>query len=96
MHASLIVLAVALGLADAANNMLSRVGAPNKRQAFDPDEETGFGETCADAFGEGYIECVPASDTRPQLCFNPALGDTCCDNLCTLAQRVTFKAQAKF
>ncbi|KXX77945.1 Enhancer of mRNA-decapping protein 4 [Madurella mycetomatis] len=74
MHASLVVFAAVLGFADAANNLRSRLVSLNKRQAFDPTEETGFGETCVEAFGEGYIEC------GPMLCINPALGDTCCDN----------------
>jgi len=52
-----------------------------KRQAFDPDESSGYGENCVDAFGAGYIQCRPESTTRTMLCINPDLGETCCQNL---------------
>ncbi|GAB1320016.1 Enhancer of mRNA-decapping protein 4 [Madurella fahalii] len=87
MRASLVVVAAALGLANAANNEPRLFRAPKGlrglegRQAFDPGEETRPGETCVEAFGEGFIECVPASDTEPSLCINPDLGHTCCNNL---------------
>ncbi|KAK4234199.1 enhancer of mRNA-decapping protein 4 [Achaetomium macrosporum] len=83
MRASLILFAAALGIADAANNMLSPYGALSKRQgeAFDPDEQTGSGDTCVEAFGPGYIECRPESATENSLCINPDEGQTCCDNL---------------
>ncbi|KAK0648580.1 hypothetical protein B0T16DRAFT_456047 [Cercophora newfieldiana] len=72
--------ATALGFAEAANNMLAPYGGVYKRQAFDPDETTGSGANCVEAFGAGYIECVPQTDTAPRLCINPDLGETCCDN----------------
>jgi hypothetical protein len=74
--------ATALGFAEAANNMLTPYGGVYKRQAFDPDETTGSGANCVEAFGEGYIECVPQTATAARLCINPALGETCCSNLC--------------
>jgi hypothetical protein len=78
----LLVAATALGLADAANRMLTPYGALNKRQAFDPEETTGSGANCVEAFGEGYVECVPATDSEPRLCINPDLGEKCCNSLC--------------
>ncbi|KAK1753160.1 hypothetical protein QBC47DRAFT_53380 [Echria macrotheca] len=81
MRTTFILAATALGsgLVDAASNMLTPYGGLNKRQAFDPDETTGTGANCVDAFGPGYIECVPATETKPRLCVNPGLGETCCD-----------------
>jgi len=79
--------ATALTLAEAANNMLTPYGGIYKRQAFDPDETTGSGANCIEAFGEGYIECVPKTDTTPRLCINPALGETCCNNLCMSSRK---------
>ncbi|KAK4149439.1 enhancer of mRNA-decapping protein 4 [Chaetomidium leptoderma] len=81
MRATLIVVAATLGLVDAASNILIPYGALNKRQAFDPDETTGNGANCVEAFGEGYIECVPPTASRNRLCINPDLGETCCSNL---------------
>jgi hypothetical protein len=73
--------AAALGLVEATSNMLTPYGGVYKRQAFDPDETTGSGANCIEAFGEGYIECVPQTDSEPRLCINPDLGETCCNNL---------------
>jgi hypothetical protein len=84
MRTSLVVVAAALGLAHATTNMLSPYGAMSKRQAFDPDEQTGRGDTCVEAFGPGYIECRPESATETSLCINPDEGQSCCQNLCTL------------
>lgn len=53
-----------------------------RRQAFNPGETTGSGDNCVDAFGAGYVECRPASDTQDMLCINPSIGETCCENLC--------------
>jgi len=72
--------ATALGFVEATSNMLTPYGGVYKRQAFDPDETTGTGANCVEAFGEGYIECVPKSDSKARLCINPDLGETCCDN----------------
>jgi len=87
MRKSFILVATALGsgLVDAASNMLTPYGGLNKRQAFDPDETTGTGANCVEAFGEGYIECVPATESKPRLCINPGLGETCCDSKCTFS-----------
>ncbi|KAK2737714.1 hypothetical protein FQN55_000929 [Onygenales sp. PD_40] len=41
--------------------------------SFKPGEENGFGETCADAFGAGYIQCGTGSS-----CYNPDGGESCC------------------
>jgi hypothetical protein len=81
MRTSIIVFVAALGLADAAVNVLSPLGV-SKRQdgAFDPDEETAQGDSCVEAFGEGSVECRPPSATQNRLCIEPALGHTCCEN----------------
>ena len=71
-----------LSCVHASSNMLTPYGAINKRQAFNPDETTGTGNTCVEAFGPGYVECVPASATKPRLCINPELGEKCCDEKC--------------
>jgi hypothetical protein len=88
MLPSIVIVAAALGLANAANNLnpVSPRWSLNKRQgeSFRPGENTGFGETCVEAFGPGFIECRPASATDSMLCINPDLGHTCCSNLCTL------------
>ncbi|KAK3309284.1 uncharacterized protein B0T15DRAFT_491806 [Chaetomium strumarium] len=83
MRTFLVVVSAALGLAHAATNMLSPYGAMSKRQggAFDPDEQTGRGDTCIEAFGPGYIECRPESATENSLCINPDEGQSCCQNL---------------
>lgn len=77
-----VLAATALGLVDASNNFLTPYGALGKRQAFDPDESTGSGADCVEAFGEGYIECRAPSDTKRRLCINPDLGETCCESAC--------------
>ncbi|KAK4119877.1 hypothetical protein N657DRAFT_649651 [Parathielavia appendiculata] len=83
MRLSLIAVVTALGVADAANNLLSSSWTLNKRQgeAFDPDEDSRPGANCVDAFGPGYIECRPESATQNRLCINPDEGETCCSNL---------------
>ncbi|KAK3078103.1 hypothetical protein LTS18_008439, partial [Coniosporium uncinatum] len=61
----------------------SRVSSPSSlfaRQAIDPSESSGSGDTCADAFGEGYVICAPETDTALELCYNPDLGEICCEN----------------
>jgi hypothetical protein len=78
--AFILAAATALSFVEATNNMLTPYGGVYKRQAFDPDETTGSGANCVEAFGEGYIECVPKSESKPRLCINPDLGETCCDN----------------
>ncbi|KAK5661828.1 hypothetical protein OQA88_9931 [Cercophora sp. LCS_1] len=75
----LVLAATALGLVDATNNFLTPYGALGKRQAFDPDESTGSGADCVEAFGKGYIECRAPSGTQRRLCINPDLGETCCE-----------------
>jgi len=80
MRASLVVVAAALGLVDAASDTLTPHRVYNKRQAFDPTETSRPGANCVEAFGEGYIECVPATDTTNRLCINPDLGQSCCSN----------------
>ncbi|KAK0750162.1 hypothetical protein B0T18DRAFT_428166 [Schizothecium vesticola] len=72
MHA-LLLYTTAIGLTSAA--------LLHHRQAFDPDETTGRGSNCIEAFGPGYVECVPASDSAPRLCVNPEQGEKCCNNL---------------
>jgi len=51
-----------------------------KRQQFTPTTTTAEGATCADAFGDGYVTCREGSSTVNRLCYNPSLGQTCCEN----------------
>ncbi|KAK3385747.1 hypothetical protein B0H63DRAFT_510470 [Podospora didyma] len=88
MRATIILLSAtaASALSDFSDGtrLFSRVhgGSLEARQAFDPGETTGRGSTCVEAFGAGYIECVPKSATRTRpLCYNPTQGQSCCDNL---------------
>jgi hypothetical protein len=81
MRATFFVMAVSALSAVEASRALSPLGGLNRRQAFDPDETTRPGANCVEAFGEGYIECVPQSASKPRLCINPDKGETCCDNL---------------
>jgi len=37
--------------------------------------DCGRGDTCAEACGPGYEQCV-----SPDLCYNPTVGDQCCSN----------------
>lgn len=75
MHPLLLLCTTTIGLTSAT--------LLHHRQAFDPEETTGRGSNCVEAFGAGYIECVPASDSAPRLCVNPEQGEKCCNNLCT-------------
>lgn len=80
MRSTLIVAAVtAVGFAEAASRGLVTTSL-FRRQAFDPTESTGTGANCVEAFGSGYVECVPETETDARLCVNPDLGETCCDN----------------
>jgi len=51
--------------------------------AFDPDETTAYGADCVEAFGPGYVECVPESIGVTRLCIIPSEGETCCENKCS-------------
>lgn len=79
MRASLQVL-LALGTAASAVEVLRPAGV-YRRQAFDPDEETHVGEQCSD-FGPTFVECRAPDASRPSLCIDPSVGETCCDNQC--------------
>jgi hypothetical protein len=78
------VATLGLALVSFANENLSpgRVASLHRRQAFDPSETTGTGANCVEAFGPGYIECRPKSDSDNRLCINPDEGETCCQSLC--------------
>ncbi|KAK1831035.1 hypothetical protein QBC39DRAFT_352717 [Podospora conica] len=73
MHPLFLLCTTAIGLTSAT--------LLHHRQAFDPEETTGRGSNCIEAFGPGYVECVPASDSAPRLCVNPEQGEKCCNNL---------------
>jgi len=47
---------------------------------FTPPTTTATGDTCADAFGAGYITCRDATATTNRLCYNPSIGQSCCSN----------------
>jgi len=51
-----------------------------KRQQFTPTTTTAEGATCADTFGPGYTTCREASSSINRLCYNPSLGQTCCQS----------------
>jgi len=52
-----------------------------KRQSeFVPNTTTAEGSTCADAFGAGYETCREASGGQNRLCYNPSIGQTCCQS----------------
>lgn len=50
-----------------------------KRQtgAFVPSTSDGHGQTCAEAFGPGFVSCGTGIE-----CVNPAKGETCCSGGC--------------
>jgi hypothetical protein len=52
----------------------------DKRQEFTPTTQTASGNTCADAFGAGYVVCRDSSPNQNRLCYNPGAGQTCCGN----------------
>jgi len=52
--------------------------ALTKRQQFMPTTQTATGNTCADAFGDGYVTCREKTDSKNRLCYNPNVGQTCC------------------
>ncbi|QDS68878.1 hypothetical protein FKW77_007606 [Venturia effusa] len=57
------------------------VSALYKRQyQFQPGTQTATGNTCADAFGSGYIMCREQTDTLNRLCYDPTAGQTCCSS----------------
>ncbi|KAK0725133.1 hypothetical protein B0H67DRAFT_550758 [Lasiosphaeris hirsuta] len=76
----LLLAATAITSASAALNLENPMSTLNRRQAFDPDETTSTGANCVDAFGPGYVECVPEKDFEPRLCINPSEGEICCEN----------------
>jgi hypothetical protein len=51
-----------------------------KRQQFIPTTQTAAGDTCADAFGAGYLTCREKTDSKNRLCYNPTLGQACCES----------------
>jgi hypothetical protein len=54
--------------------------ALTKRQQFIPTTQTAAGDTCADAFGAGYLTCREKTDSKNRLCYNPTLGQACCES----------------
>ena len=49
----------------------------NPGGAFIPGKDTGVGATCAAAWGDGFIQCGTGNE-----CYNPDLGESCCENSC--------------
>jgi len=47
-----------------------------------PISGTGKGATCAETFGTGYIVCREKTDTEDTLCYNPDIGEECCNTKC--------------
>ncbi|KAL9594588.1 MAG: hypothetical protein Q9219_006948 [cf. Caloplaca sp. 3 TL-2023] len=60
-------------LAGNLNQLVPRELQVRQDQSFTPSTSFGQGETCADAFGAGYIDCNG-------VCYNPGQGETCCPN----------------
>ncbi|SPO06365.1 uncharacterized protein DNG_09054 [Cephalotrichum gorgonifer] len=79
MRASVVQAILALSSVAGAVRVLGPASGLQRRQAFDPDEETLPAEFCTD-FGPTYIECVPESGSEAKLCIDPAAGESCCDN----------------
>lgn len=85
-----VISAVRLGwrATDSRSNSFAKVDKKDtklfRRQAFVPEESLENGETCEDAFGTGYLLCATANIFLGgvDLCFNPDLGDECCENKC--------------
>lgn len=75
----IIILAAALGPLAGAVQLLGAPHALNRRQAFDPDEETLPVGECSE-IGPGYSECRAESALEPMLCIDPTQGETCCSN----------------
>ncbi|KAL8769571.1 MAG: hypothetical protein Q9209_004503 [Squamulea sp. 1 TL-2023] len=71
MYTLSIALFAAGALAGNLNQLLPRELQVRQSQAFNPSTSFGQGETCADAFGAGYIDCNG-------VCYNPNEGQTCC------------------
>lgn len=60
--------------------LLTKRQASGGSQAFKPVPETGYGTTCEQTFGAGYIQCA-IYQGRPN-CYNPGDGDSCCREGC--------------
>ncbi|KAL8913515.1 MAG: hypothetical protein Q9171_001703 [Xanthocarpia ochracea] len=71
MHSFSIALFAAGALAGNFHQLVPRELQVRQSQAFDPSTEFGQGESCADAFGAGYIDCNG-------VCYNPNEDQTCC------------------
>ncbi|KAF2103023.1 hypothetical protein NA57DRAFT_72006 [Rhizodiscina lignyota] len=52
--------------------------ALDKRQGSSQNEKQG--SNCTEAFGAGYETCRPASASEIRLCYNPSIGQICCQN----------------
>ncbi|KAF2402881.1 hypothetical protein EJ06DRAFT_527862, partial [Trichodelitschia bisporula] len=55
-------------------------GLAKRDEKFVPTTHTAQGDTCAEAFGTGYITCREITPSRNRLCYNPDLGQTCCES----------------
>jgi hypothetical protein len=80
-----ILSALAIGSAIAATQINERFvddgfNALTKRQQFIPTTQTAAGDTCSDAFGDGYETCRDMTDSTNRLCYNPTAGQICCDS----------------
>ncbi|KAL8910383.1 MAG: hypothetical protein Q9172_007843 [Xanthocarpia lactea] len=71
MHSFSIALFAAGALAGNLYQLVPRELQVRQSQAFRPGTRTGQGETCADAFGAGHIDCNG-------VCYNPNDDETCC------------------
>lgn len=62
------------------NDLESPANVLDKRQnVFSPNVTTATGDTCADAFGTGYVTCREKNANQNRLCYNPSAGQSCCN-----------------
>lgn len=63
-----------------SNSSLSHGYIHERQSGYNPDfGSCGIGTTCSDACGDGFITC-PANTDMALFCYNPTVGQTCCNN----------------
>jgi hypothetical protein len=76
MRVNYLIILPGLGLLTVAEASSAQGPRLFHRDVIDPDETTGSGETCADAFGLGYTECGTGTSGKPY-CYDPSF-EVCC------------------
>jgi hypothetical protein len=76
-----------LGVLEASPGALSLTKRQDASHAFRPNPaRTRQGTDCAATFGAGYLLCNPSAFLS-KLCYNPALGQSCCEESCKFSAR---------